>query len=449
MVHDTRAGRRRARCSAASRRAASTATTSRPTPCGRCGRAAGRATARRRRPRRCWCRRCATAMGPVAAAFCGHPSAGCRSSASPGTNGKTTTTHLLGAIVDAAGSADRGHRHAHRARARRPRRRSCRRSWRSPRGRAPRRGDGGVVARARRCAACAARGSRSPSSPTSPTTTSTSTATSRTYFEAKAALFDARPGRAAVVNVDDPLRRAPGRATPLVPTEGYSLADASDLEVGPRRCALPLAGAERVELPLGGRFNVANALAAATAAAVLGMDARRHRRRARGAPPVPGRFEAVDEGQPFTVLVDYAHTPDGAGERARRGPRGRRRGPGARRVRLRRRPGRLQAPRDGRGGGPAGRSGSPDVRQPERRGSPGHHRRRPVAAWRAPTGSPSSPTGAAAIALAARRGGAGRRRRDRRQGARDDADRGRRHLPFDDRDVARAALRARREAVGW
>ena len=64
------------------------------------------------------------------------------------------------------------------------------------------------------------------------------------------------------------------------------------------------------QLKLRGRFNRENAVAAATAARALGIgdDAIRHGLEA--VELVPGRFEAVDEGQPFTVLVDYAHTPD-------------------------------------------------------------------------------------------------------------------------------------------
>ena len=66
-----------------------------------------------------------------------------------------------------------------------------------------------------------------------------------------------------------------------------------------------------MRLPLGGRVNVANALAAATAAHELGVGALDIARGLSSADPVPGRFEAVDAGQPFAVIVDYAHTPDG------------------------------------------------------------------------------------------------------------------------------------------
>jgi len=64
-----------------------------------------------------------------------------------------------------------------------------------------------------------------------------------------------------------------------------------------------------IQLKLGGRFNVENALAAASAARALGLDEAAIRAGIEAVDRVPGRFDEVDEGQPFTVLVDYAHTP--------------------------------------------------------------------------------------------------------------------------------------------
>ena len=63
-------------------------------------------------------------------------------------------------------------------------------------------------------------------------------------------------------------------------------------------------------VPLPGRFNVLNALCAIAAARALGLDDDAIAAGLRGAAVAPGRFEPVDEGQPFAVLVDYAHTPD-------------------------------------------------------------------------------------------------------------------------------------------
>jgi UDP-N-acetylmuramoyl-L-alanyl-D-glutamate--2,6-diaminopimelate ligase len=69
-------------------------------------------------------------------------------------------------------------------------------------------------------------------------------------------------------------------------------------------------GEAEVRTPLPGDFNVANALGAIAAAHSLGIDLGTAASALAGAGRVPGRFEPVDEGQPFAVLVDYAHTPD-------------------------------------------------------------------------------------------------------------------------------------------
>ena len=66
----------------------------------------------------------------------------------------------------------------------------------------------------------------------------------------------------------------------------------------------------RVRTRLPGRFNVANALGALAAAMAVGVELESAAAALSEAAPPPGRFEPIDEGQPFTVLVDYAHTPD-------------------------------------------------------------------------------------------------------------------------------------------
>ncbi len=65
-----------------------------------------------------------------------------------------------------------------------------------------------------------------------------------------------------------------------------------------------------VELNIGGSFNVSNALAAASAAIALGVGLEDIAKGLKVAKPVPGRFEPIEKGQDFGVLVDYAHTPD-------------------------------------------------------------------------------------------------------------------------------------------
>ena len=69
-------------------------------------------------------------------------------------------------------------------------------------------------------------------------------------------------------------------------------------------------GATELSSPLRGRFNVYNVLGAFAASRALGIEADRAAAAIGDAGQVPGRFETIDEGQGFAVLVDYAHTPD-------------------------------------------------------------------------------------------------------------------------------------------
>lgn len=117
------------------------------------------------------------------------------------------------------------------------------------------------------------------------------------YFEAKRRLFE-QTGTAAV-NVGDEYGRRLAAELPHALT--YGLADGA--AVGPEA----LAG---VDLKLGGRFNVENALGALAAGRLLGLDEAVIRRGIEALEGVPGRFEDVDEGQRFRVIVDFAHTPD-------------------------------------------------------------------------------------------------------------------------------------------
>ncbi len=116
------------------------------------------------------------------------------------------------------------------------------------------------------------------------------------YFEAKRRLFLA--GSPAAVNIGDEYGRRLAAELPDVTTFGCT----EDAEVGPDA----LAG---VELKLRGGFNVENALGALAAARLLGIDDRAIARGLESVRGVPGRFEAIDEGQPFEVIVDYAHKP--------------------------------------------------------------------------------------------------------------------------------------------
>lgn len=129
------------------------------------------------------------------------------------------------------------------------------------------------------------------------------------YFRAKARLFTPALARRAVVNLDDEAgRRLAAVAT--IPVAGYSLADAQCVEVNADRHSYRWNGLE-MRVPLGGEFNVLNSLAAATAAVELGIAAVDVVAALATVPAVPGRFEPIDEGQSFHVIVDFAHTPDG------------------------------------------------------------------------------------------------------------------------------------------
>jgi UDP-N-acetylmuramoyl-L-alanyl-D-glutamate--2,6-diaminopimelate ligase len=130
------------------------------------------------------------------------------------------------------------------------------------------------------------------------------------YFDAKARLFDPAFTTRAVIDVDDEHGRAlRDRVGGRVHVTSYALSDAEGLEVGASESRFTWRGAP-VRLPIGGRFNVRNALAAATASSLLGVAPETIARGLSSVAGVAGRFEPVDEGQPFRVVVDYAHTPD-------------------------------------------------------------------------------------------------------------------------------------------
>jgi UDP-N-acetylmuramoyl-L-alanyl-D-glutamate--2,6-diaminopimelate ligase len=127
------------------------------------------------------------------------------------------------------------------------------------------------------------------------------------YFAAKSSLFGPERAGLAVVNADDPWGRRLIESA-RVPTTPFSLAEANDLDVGRTSSTFVWQG-QTVKLQLGGAFNVVNAIAAAEIGRALGVDAPTVAAGLSAAPPVPGRFETVDSGQPFLVIVDYAHTP--------------------------------------------------------------------------------------------------------------------------------------------
>jgi UDP-N-acetylmuramoyl-L-alanyl-D-glutamate--2,6-diaminopimelate ligase len=141
------------------------------------------------------------------------------------------------------------------------------------------------------------------------------------YFQAKRRLF-LGGGGVPVINVADPYGQRlavelPGAVSFAVEGEGPARPQAdyraTGLRCGQQGSRFVLDGPDgRRELatPLVGRFNVANALGALAAAHMLGVDLDQIADALAAGVSVPGRLEPVVEGQDFTVLVDYAHTPD-------------------------------------------------------------------------------------------------------------------------------------------
>ena len=128
------------------------------------------------------------------------------------------------------------------------------------------------------------------------------------YFEAKARLFDPELSEVGIVNLDDVHGRLLRDASDAH-VIGYSLDDLDGLELGAFGARFTWRG-HAVALGLCGRFNVSNALAAAEVLVALGHDPAEVARALATVSPPPGRFEMVSAGQPFAVVVDYAHTPD-------------------------------------------------------------------------------------------------------------------------------------------
>ena len=152
--------------------------------------------------------------------------------------------------------------------------------------------------------------------------------TMEAYWQAKAKLFAVLgtgggaqaprwPGLAAF-NADDPTNSRVARFC-RVPAVWYGQAATADVRAGDIRVehdgvafTVTVAGQTLpVRLRLTGRFNVANALAALAVTCGLGVPAVTAVGALEAVRGVPGRFERVDAGQDFTVIVDYAHTPDG------------------------------------------------------------------------------------------------------------------------------------------
>jgi UDP-N-acetylmuramoyl-L-alanyl-D-glutamate--2,6-diaminopimelate ligase len=144
------------------------------------------------------------------------------------------------------------------------------------------------------------------------------------YFDAKAKLFAGLRGsdgksRSAVINVDDgygqQLIARFGRDVPIVTFGMGARADfrASNFKIEPTGTSYQLDVKGKsflIRLPLIGRFNIYNSLAALATIQALGLDVRAAVLALARAPQVPGRLEAVPAKRQFQVFVDYAHTDD-------------------------------------------------------------------------------------------------------------------------------------------
>ncbi|HEX8803463.1 MAG TPA: UDP-N-acetylmuramoyl-L-alanyl-D-glutamate--2,6-diaminopimelate ligase, partial [Acidimicrobiales bacterium] len=252
------------------------------------------------------------ALGPVAAAFWGHPSHDLAVVGVTGTSGKTTVTHLVRAVLEAAGlpCAVIGTLSGARTTPEGPELQAQLAAER----------DAGRRAVAMEVSSHGLDLHRVDATRFAVAVFTNLShdhldfhRTMEAYFDAKARLFTPGFTRRAVVCADDAWgRRLAARIAAAgtgVEVHPYGLADAADLRTGPDGATFAWRG-HPVQLRLAGRFNVTNALAAATAAALLDVPDDVVARGLSVAEPVPGRFEAVAAGQPFTVLVDYAHKPD-------------------------------------------------------------------------------------------------------------------------------------------
>lgn len=143
------------------------------------------------------------------------------------------------------------------------------------------------------------------------------------YLNSKLMLFNmldrgSAIGRFAVVNADDPYGREFCKACDVeLWTYGINeiaTLQAMDYHVTADGCEFDIMYRGRlyhIKTPLTGKFNVYNSLAALTTMVAQGFDLGLMVSDMEHAPQVPGRFERINEGQDFGVIVDYAHTPDG------------------------------------------------------------------------------------------------------------------------------------------
>jgi len=136
------------------------------------------------------------------------------------------------------------------------------------------------------------------------------------YWESKRRLFTDLPCGTPIINIDDDHGRVLSTqlegavTTGISPDADWSVADLQIDMLGSSFRLLSPDGDAQVTTKIPGEFNVRNMLGAAAATAALGVSLDLIVEALGTAARVPGRFEPIDRGQPFAVLVDYAHTPD-------------------------------------------------------------------------------------------------------------------------------------------
>ena len=146
--------------------------------------------------------------------------------------------------------------------------------------------------------------------------------TMEAYFAVKTKLFTGGAGaapKAAAINLDDPYGRQlaaeipPGVRVVTFGEAPEAMVRAEEVRLNFKSTQLRLVwpgGSREIESPFIGRYNVSNLLAAFAACYALGRDPQVIGPRLKSFAGVPGRMERIEEGQPYNVLVDYAHTDD-------------------------------------------------------------------------------------------------------------------------------------------
>jgi UDP-N-acetylmuramoyl-L-alanyl-D-glutamate--2,6-diaminopimelate ligase len=260
------------------------------------------------------------AMALVAARFYGDPTASLRVAGITGTNGKTTTAFLTRALIEGAGlscgllgtvkSVVGGVEHPVVRTT--PEAIDLQRTFREML-------DGGDVACAMEISSHALELRRADGIHVAAAVFTNLTQdhldfhpTMEDYFQAKRLLFASELTDVRIANADDPYGRRLIEEFDCLTFGIEADADyrAVDLAQDGQFTAITPDGPFDAQVPLPGRFNVLNALAAWAAARALGVPAEGIPASLAAAETAPGRFQPVDAGQPFSVIVDYAHKPD-------------------------------------------------------------------------------------------------------------------------------------------